>query len=926
MSDVRERVMLDRYAIRDISGEAGVGDLVVVSLKRFFERTGKDEESREIGKVLTVNEDGTYDINLVDDNKPPSDWEYLSNVTRNKFEVLKEKSWFDIADRVTEGAAEAYPGDEVYKKNLNQLLREEAFLSGGRILAGLGRKDNLDLTFFNCFVKQIPEDSRQGIVQHLGNVFEIFSRGGGCGWSLDIFRPRGSHVRGVNGRSSGPCSWAFLYSLLTETVEQGGSRRGASMQALSIWHPDVLEFSKIKGEHEIITCPHCGEPHRRLIGNWEGANVSIMIPDSFMRAYENDEEWEFVFPDTTDPEYNDVWRGDLDDWLKRGKKVDQYGSMPARELFNEIAYNAWFIGDPGLLFIDRMNAQSNSHYFRKLICTNPCGEVPLPVDGVCNLGHLNLSKYLLDGMDQFPTTEITYEEAIEKVDWGKLSTGVEVGVKFLNGITDLNKYHEEPMKESATAERRIGLGVLGLGELLIRLGLRYGSPECIRFIDHLFNHIKTDSYTTSIELAKTYGPFPSFQQDFLQSGFVKTLSPELRASIKEHGIRNITLNTVAPTGSVGTMVGTSTGLEPYIAKKWTARSRIGATQESINIWEELEEKFGEEDSWPEYVVTSGTVTPTEHVLMQATIQKHIDASVSKTINLPPDATEQDVRDAYLLAYKEGCKGITVFRDGCRGGDQVLFSEDTKPVVQEVVPEEASRDFDEVTVKIFAGHASNGSHGILRPKIRKGPSLTDSRETPIGTLHSTIRHHPVTGDPYDFFCESGGGDIGADTEAIARLISTIMRWPDNLEVPQLVRLQIIQDQLLGIKGRSQVGIGPEAIFSLPDGIAKAIKEFLQGDVPLAGLPTGLEKVEEFIKKVTSLKTPEEIREYIITGMVKHKSNCDCDDRCDCKRKSTGHESEGKTRRLEYCPQCGNATLVTDGGCSYCIDQQCNYSAC
>jgi ribonucleoside-diphosphate reductase alpha chain len=1289
--------MLDRYAVRDMDGKPSVGDLVVVRIERFFERTGKDEVSKEIGKVITESPNNTYDIILVDESKPEADWEYLSSIPRSRFEVLVEKSWFDISDRVTKGAAKAYPGDTVYKKRLNQFLKEEAFLSGGRILAALGREDNLDLTFFNCFVSQIPKDSRWGITQHFGNIFEIFSRGGGCGWTLDIFRPRGSNVRGVNGRSSGPCSWASHYAHLAKTVEQGGSRRGASMQALSVWHPDVLEFIKIKSEKETFICSKCGHSHQQLVGNWQGSNVSVIITNEFMTAVEENDIWELKFPDTLDPEYDEVWKGDIKDWISRGKKVDVYKTMRARELLDLIVHHAWTVGDPGMLFVDRANELSNSYYFSKLVCSNPCvtgdtriytkggmvtardlynrqtsnkvivdgrfdsgrvrtassvfrtgkkpayrlltkkgytlgltedhqimtpsgwkplcdlksgdkihilnqrggfgnqgsrklghvlgwlvgdgwvtkhtavlgfhhrkrklanrfarwvhalvkyeqtknreypiapvnipkskekrvsslrlkrrlvrdwgidlkelhlvpevvfqgtrkcqqaflkslftadgsvnssnpekgatirlsssypdllsgvqqlllnfaivsmvrkcrpehetalpdgrggykeydckaqyeliigkdnlvrfmdqigfllpyktkaandyldsltrgpyrekfvdevkeitklgkrwvydivepsthsfiangivvhncGEQLLPIDGVCNLGHLNLSKFLTNFYEQYPSAEVTHETALEGVDWEKLRQGIEVGVKFLNGITDLNKYHNDSMKELALQERRIGLGVFGLGEMLIRLGLRYGSPECISFLDDLFSFFKEESYLASVDLARTHGAFPAYNSRYLESEFIQSrLSKKTQDLISKYGIRNVTVNSIAPTGSIGTMVGTSTGLEPYIARRWTARSRLGATQETINVWEELEEKFGDSRKWPSYVVVAGEISPIEHVKVQSTIQWHIDASVSKTVNLPKNATEDDVKNVFLEAYKRGCKGVTVFRDQCRGGDQVLFSEDEVPECVEVEEEHVNETnpFDEeITVEVEQKFAGNGSHGILKPKIKTGRSVTDSRDTPVGVLHSTIRFHPITGEPYDLFCESGGGDIGADTEAIGRLGSAIMRFPNNEFVSQETRLQIIQDQLLGIRGSNKIGFGPDAVFSLPDGIAKMIKDFLQGEIPLAGLPSGVREVDAFVNKLSSLSKAE-MKEYILTGMVtkgKTKS-CNCGPDCKCKRGETQFEEDPeKPKHLDYCPQCRNATLVTEGGCNYCIDQQCNYSAC
>lgn len=932
-TSVRDRVMLDRYAIRDITGEPSVGDTVVVSLKRKSEIDGKEKESREIGvltKKLNSAPIPTFQIKLKDENLPEDQWETLDKIGREKFEILVEKSWFDICDRIVTNAA-LWDTNEEYLKDLEQFLKEEAFMPAGRILAGFGRTD-LDLTLFNCFVKAIPEDSRKGITTHFGNLFEIFSRGGGCGFSVDVLRPRNAPVRGVNGRSSGVCSWINHFSSIATTVQQGGSRKGASLVLLPIWHPDIEEFIEFKSKLESFSCPHCKKEILKQEERWKGCNVSVGLLESFMKAVKNEEEWDLIFPDTSDPDYNKMWDGDIETWKKSGKKINTHKKVSAKDLWNKIVYCAWSSGDPGLWFIDRVNNYSNSYYYDRIIASNPCAEEPLPANGICNLGSINLAKFILENVDQFPTKEGNAEEALNKVDFEKLAKAINVGIRFLDTIIDANKYHDDSMQKQAEKERRVGLGILGYAELLIRLGLRYGSDEGNKFTKSLMEFFRNKSYISSINLAKEKGPFPKFEAvKFIDSGFAKTLPDSIRSEINKVGIRNVTVNTSAPTGSTGTMVGTSTGCEPYFSFRWKARSRIGTTTETINIWDEMEAKFGANTkNWPSYAVVADDLTPLEHVQVQALLQRYIDASIAKTINLPNSATIEDVNEAFMAMYDLGCKGGTIYRDGSKLGGQVLYKvkdeeeEPTQLSLQEVEADNPLTGSKEITIEVFSQNGSDPTTVVplLRPRIECGHSVTFSKDTPIGTMHNTVRFHPVTGEPYDYFCTSGKGDVGADAQALGRLISVILRWPDNTRIPQEVRLQIIMGQLDGILGRGQTGIGPEAVRSLPDGVAKCINSFLEGNFPLAGLPMGDEAVLNFVKKLRACKS-----EDAAINLVKTGSAYEVEKEEQTKAIEEKLLQETAYQNLDLCPGCGNATLLKiPNHCTHCTNQQCGYEEC
>jgi len=893
--DYQERIKLDRYAKKDATAEVSIGDLVIVAIKRKFTRDGEMVESREIGVVQDIEDNlsnTVYVVALKNKNKPQDKWEVVKNVERHQIDVLKEKTYEDICDRV----ATAVAGDNEFKKQVYDAMVQEKFVPAGRILAGLGQ-EGYDLTLFNCYVFSILQDSRKGIADHWFRIFDTFSRGGGIGWDLSVLRPRGSLVKKVSGRSSGAVTWGEQFSQITGTVEQGGSRRGASMQTLWCWHPDIEEFIHTKAERETFEID--GIPMSRSKELLKNSNVSVLISDSFMEAVEKDRDWHLVFPDLDDPEYDTVWNGHLKEWEDLGKKIITYKTLRARDLWNTILRHAWESGEPGILFLERSNKLSNSYYYSSISSSNPCAEQVLPADSVCNLAHINLPKFIKEDIEHYPEDSRTVQEALECIDFDMLKETTRMGVRFLDSITDLNKYHDASIKDRQESERRIGLGILGLGELLVRLGVRYGSETSGKVTEEIFKNISTYSYLASADLAEELGSFPLFDAEkILKSGFLSKHVEEVKAAIREKGLRNVTINTVAPTGSVGTMLGTTTGVEPYFLEEWTARSRIGFSEEEANVLSELKEKYGKD--LPEYFVTTDNIKPKEHVRIIAAAQRWVDSSISKTVNLPNSATVEDVGEAYRELYRTGCKGGTVYRDGSRD-KQVLYHAESK-----------NGDFQvEVVDTYMSPHG-----GILRPKVKAGIGPIVSEETPVGTVHTSIRFHPETGEPYDIFITSGKGDVAADTQAISRLISIILRWPDGRAVPQATRLEIIRDQLHRIPGRGSVGIGPDLVISLPDGIAKTLQHYLAGDLPLSGIPLGR---QEIVNIITAVKD-EKLRTALLEILLPEEST-------EVKDGPTVEEREKEAELIksssgglsfEICPECSSAGLLeVPGHCSHCV---------
>ncbi|MBT9258786.1 MAG: adenosylcobalamin-dependent ribonucleoside-diphosphate reductase [Clostridiales bacterium] len=828
------KIFIDRYTMKDQTRAFVPGDLAVVQV-------GDDPRwpVKELAEVLKVEGEELELKLLTGENK--------GQVIRKEVRACDrplERNIFEVARRVARGLASVEPDDE------RKALWEEAFyeelsglrvVPGGRIWAGAGT--GIPVTLYNCFVIPSPEDSRQGIVKTLGQMIEIMSRGGGVGITVSSLRPYRAVVRGVNGRSSGAASWMELYSLATGLVEQGGSRRGALMLQLDIRHPDWKRFVDAK----------------KTPGKVENANISFRITDEFMEAVKEDREWTFWFPDTSHPDYDKIWRGDFDDWERRGLPKVIYETRPAREVWNEIVKAAWESAEPGVVFSTRHEKESNSWYFNPLISTNPCAEEPLPAWGVCTLGHVNLSRF--------------YDKERDDVDWEGLKKAVRVGVRLLDNVIDHTAYFFEENRENQMKERRIGLGTLGLGELLIRLKLRYGSPEAVDFVDKLYRFIAVEAYRASIDLAKEKGPFPAFDAElFLQSGFMQRMPEEIREAIRQHGIRNVTVLTQAPTGTVGTMLDTSTGIEPFYSLKFVRRSRLGEAVQYVRVAEEwMEEHPGEE--LPPYFVGAMDLTPEEHIRMQAAIQRWTDSSISKTANVPADYTVEDTEKLYRLAYELGCKGVTIYRDKSRH-EQVLHVAE---------PDDKAKEGEkEKGVKV------NGQWGRIRPipRPRRLQGVTDVRETPLGKLFLTLNLYK--GHPFELFAQIGkaGSDVTAFTEAVARLVSLALRsGVDPREVA---------DQLMGIGGSRSVGYGPGRVRSVPDAIGQFIAEMIQDGSPAA--------VEAEDALDTEDPSPGQLRLSLTT---------------------TGN---GKSQPVsgDLCPSCGLQSLVHEEGCVHCY--ACGYSEC
>lgn len=651
-------IFLDRYSIKDKREDISLGDLVIVITKE--DRKYPKKDLGVIQEMLPGEKARLRMITGVYADKE-NNFEFIQDI----FKCDKPRESINDAHRRIARAVASVEEDEdkkgKYFEEFFEALQKKYIQPGGRIMTGANVDQHgnytSNLTLFNCYVLPSPLDSRKAIVKDsLHQMVEVMSRGGGVGMSLSALRPRYAYVKGVHGKSSGSVSWAGLFSYATGLIEQGGSRRGALMLMQWDWHPDVIEFISSK----------------TAAGQIENANISVMVSDDFMDAVKNNREWHLEFPDYENPAYSDIydntWKGDLHAWKAAGYPTKVYKTVKARDLWEKLVASAHASAEPGVVFMERYNKMSNSHYFNQVICTNPCGEQGLPGWGVCNLGHLYLASFAREvGEDDLGP--------IYDMDWDELKKAARTLTRFLDNVIDLTPYHFKENEENQKNERRVGGGTLGLGELLIKLRMRYGSDESLDFIDEVYKNISIEMYKESSRIAKEKGPFPKFDAEkFLDSGFMKTMPEAVRQMVKENGIRNVTLTTQAPTGTVGSMLGTSTGIEPYYAFKFYRQSRLGFHE----VYIPLAEKYKSDgDNLPNFFVSAMEMTPLEHIKVQAAVQKWTDSSISKTANAPADFTVEQTAQLYEKAYELGCKGVTIYRDSSRDEQVLTTSKDTE---------------------------------------------------------------------------------------------------------------------------------------------------------------------------------------------------------------------------------------------------------
>ena len=727
---VSRLVMLDRYSQKDINHVSlAKGDLVISVVKE-----DPKFPTRGIGYIEDIQDEYVY-ISLETEYAGMAiDIDKNGLIKRPINEVDKPLEIFyeQICHRVANNLAIGETVEQV--NNFYNELESLNLVPAGRVLFGAG--SNSAVTYFNCFVMPFIHDSRGGISIHRQKVMEIMSRGGGVGTNGSTLRPKNSLAKGVSGKSSGAVSWLHDLSELTHLVEQGGSRRGAQMIMLADWHPDIIEFiiSKMQNpkilqflinnltDEDIIReaknklkfIPLTAEEtemyewlvennnngHRSISkttiekakdilkdgGTYQvnspdflsGANISVAITKEFMHAVENDLDYTLRYPDIDNyskgekAAYDEKWHsiGDVRIWEKMGYGIKVYKTIRAKELWNLINICATYSAEPGIFFLDNANDMTNAKgYGQQVVCTNPCGEQPLAAYSVCNLAAINLAN-----MADFKKQD---------VDWKKFEQTIKTAVRMQDNVIDRTTYFLEENKTQALGERRVGLGIMGLHDLIIFCNLRYGSKKANRFVDKLFEFLAVKAYEASIELAKEKGSFPFLDQygsrnRFIESGYMKKMPAYIRENILLHGIRNSHLLTIAPTGSTGTMVGVSTGLEPYFAFKYYRSGRLGKFMEVnapvVENYLKLHPEYSNQNL-PEIFVSAMDLTAEEHADVQCVIQRWVDSSISKTVNAPKGYAVEDVENLYMRLYKGKAKGGTVYVDGSRDAQVLTLKKD-----------------------------------------------------------------------------------------------------------------------------------------------------------------------------------------------------------------------------------------------------------
>ncbi|MBO6790461.1 MAG: adenosylcobalamin-dependent ribonucleoside-diphosphate reductase [Dinoroseobacter sp.] len=604
-------------------------------------------------------------------------------------------------------------------------LEDFKYLPAGRIIAGAGTERSV--TLFNCFVMGTIPDSMGGIFEMLKEAALTMQQGGGIGYDFSTIRPKGAGVKGVAADASGPLSFMDVWDAMCRTIMSAGSRRGAMMATMRCDHPDIEDFIAAKSD-----------PARLRM-----FNVSVLVTDPFMDAVKADGSWDLIFEGRV------------------------FKTVQARDLWNQIMKATYEYAEPGVIFIDRINKANNLSYVEEIAATNPCGEQPLPPYGACLLGSINLARLVSH----------PFEAGKAHLCEAQLTEMVRTAVRMMDNVVDASRFPLEAQAQEAQAKRRIGLGVTGLADALLMVGLRYGSTEAAEQTEQWLHALARAAYLASVDLAKEKGAFPLFDAEaFLASGAMQAMDEDVRDAIREHGIRNALLTSIAPTGTISLYAGNvSSGIEPVFAYSYTRRvlQKDGSRTEeevvdyAVNMWRE---KMGDAEL-PDYFVNAQTLAPEDHVRMQAAAQKWIDSSISKTINVPEHISFEAFKDVYMSAWDQGCKGCTTYRPNDVTGSVLTVSEDKK---EEVQPE----------VLAIGEDAPQRPHGDVvyisdpldRPETLEGNTYKLQWPDSAHAIYITLNDIIVQGNrrPFEIFINSKNMEHYAWTVALTRMISAVFR--------------------------------------------------------------------------------------------------------------------------------------------------------
>lgn len=725
-----------------------------------------------------------------------------------------------------------------------------------------------------CFVLPVEDslsNGQSGIYDTLRHMALVHQSGGGTGFGFSRLRPTNSVVRSTMGVASGPVSFMSLYDASTEVVKQGGTRRGANMGILRVDHPDILQFIACKDDTTKIT----------------NFNISVAATDAFMEAVERDEEYDLL-----DPHTNEV-----------------VGGLNAREVFSKIIRGAWKTGEPGVFFIDKANYYNPVPHIGSYEATNPCGEQPLLPYDVCNLGSVNVGVFVKDG----------------ELDWDALRKIVHLCTHFLENVIDANRYPLPQITDLANRIRRIGLGIMGWADLLVKLGIPYHSEDAVELAGKLMRFVDEEAKVESERLALLRGVFPEWEKSIWGPDETCARNAAGERIRPMRRLRHCNLTTVAPTGTISIIAGCSSGIEPLFAVAFM-RNQAGVLMPDVNDhfveiakregWysDELMQRIGEAghirfdevpETWQRVFVTAHDVAPEWHIRMQAAFQEHTDSAISKTCNFPYEATEDDVRQIYELAYSLNCKGVTVYRDGSRNMQVLSTGATAKQVVEQKGGGEVSRESMaelQSTVAELEAELSRTkqmlheaeSENLQRRARRSRPELlrgtTRRVETPMGKMYVTITEDKK-GQPFEVFMSLGkaGGALMADVEAIGRLVSLALRSG--------IPLTAIYQQLRGISSDRVIGLGANKVRSVPDAVGIALEKWMQDKQGVQ--QELLEQTSDAVATVTSQTEVSGAGELVEYRHVEHELFSGA------------------------CPDCGSQLEFAEG-CKKC--HTCGFSEC
>jgi len=752
----------------------------------------------------------------------------LKDVEGTPIDKSIDESWRRVAGALAQ--AESPDQREDYAQQFYEALSGFKFLPAGRILAGAGT--GRDVTLFNCFVMGTVPDDMSGIFDQLREAAVTMQRGGGIGYDFSTLRPKGAPVKGVGADASGPLSFMDVWDAMCRTIMSAGNRRGAMMATMRCDHPDIEDFIAAKQDP----------------GRLRMFNMSVLISDAFIEALRADSAWDLQFNGTV---------------LK---------TISARDLWDSIMRATYAYAEPGVIFIDRINARNNLHYCETISATNPCGEQPLPPYGACLLGSINLAALVTD-----PFTDDA------AIDAEALDDLVKIAIRMMDNVVDVSQFPLEAQAQEAKAKRRIGLGVTGLADALIMCKARYGSAKAVAQTEQWMAAIQRAAYLASTELAAEKGAFPLYDEaPYLAGETISALDADVQAAIRKHGIRNALLTSIAPTGTISLFAdNVSSGLEPVFSLTYTRKVLMpdGEKREetvSDHAYRQYRSLFGDNAQLPDYFVTAQNLDPQDHVRMQAAAQKYIDSSISKTINCPEDISFEAFKEVYLSAYDQGCKGCTTYRPNDVTG-AVLVAEPEVNAVEPPLPLEdpMPRPADEFD--------TGGVVYMTRPLDRPDsiPGKTYKIKWPENDHAFYITLNDLVQDgrrrPFEIFINSKNMEHYAWTVALTRMISAVFRRGGDVSFV-VEELKAVFDPRGGqwVKGRY-----------IPS-ILAAIGEVIEQHMIEIG----------FIIDVDSPMQEQEQKMVVGEG--------------------------APVPGMRFCPKCSAPTLIKQEGCDTCVS--CGYSKC